>query len=49
MEKIIEEVRNAKRYLLTGQYELAFVAIQNVDDELTTRELKKEPFSATKH
>ena len=47
MEKIIEEVRNAKRCLLVGNYELAYEMLQNVDDELTTMVIKKENVKAT--
>lgn len=39
MESIIAEVRNAKQALLAGNYELAYTMMQNVDDELTQREL----------
>ena len=39
MEEIIKEVRDAKRYLLTGLYEEAYVCMQNIDDELTKREI----------
>lgn len=49
MESIIAEVRNAKQCLLAGDYEHAFEMMQNVDDELTTLELKKEIASATQH
>ena len=36
LEKIIEEVREAKQCLLAGQYEMSYEKMQNVDDELTT-------------
>lgn len=39
MEQIIAEVRNAKQCLLAGNYEQAYVMMQNVDDELTAREI----------
>lgn len=39
MEEIIAEVRNAKYCLLAGNYELAYAMMQNIDDELTTREI----------
>lgn len=42
MKNIIAEVREAKNCLLAGNYELAYTLMQNVDDELTTIELKKE-------
>ena len=41
MEKIIFEIRELKQCLLAGFYERAFELAQNVDDELTTIELKK--------
>lgn len=47
MESIIAEVRNAKQCLLAGNYELAYTMMQNVDDELTTIEIKKSDCTAT--
>lgn len=43
MEQLINEVREAKQCLLAGAYELAYEKMQNIDDELTLREIKKEP------
>ena len=40
MEGIIAEVRELKECLKTGFYERAFELAQNVDDELTTLEIK---------
>ena len=41
MEQLIYEVREAKQCLLAGNYELAYEKMQNIDDELTLREIKK--------
>lgn len=41
MENIIAEIRNAKEELKAGRYDEAYVMLQNVDDELTSREIKK--------
>lgn len=40
MEEIICEVRELKECLKTGFYERAYELAQNVDDELTTFEIK---------
>lgn len=42
MEKIIAEIRELKNCLKTGFYERAYELAQNVDDELTTAEIKKD-------
>lgn len=54
MENIIAEIRNAKEELKAGRYDEAYVMLQNVDDELTSREIKKcsnewNPESSFKH
>ena len=41
MESLIAEIRNAKEELKAGRYDEAYVMLQNVDDELTSREIKK--------
>lgn len=40
MEGIIAEVRELKECLKTGFYERAYVLAQNIDDELTTFEIR---------
>lgn len=40
MEGIIAEIRELKECLKTGYYERAYELAQNVDDELTTYEIK---------
>lgn len=40
MESIILEVRELKECLKAGYYERAYELAQNVDDELTTYEIK---------
>lgn len=41
MEGIINEVRELKHCLLAGLYARAYELAQNVDDELTTLEIKR--------
>lgn len=41
MEEIIAEVRELKQCLLTGYYERAYELAQNIDDEITSLEIKK--------
>lgn len=41
MESIISEVRELKECLKAGYYERAYELAQNVDDELTTFEIKQ--------
>lgn len=41
MEQIIYETRELKQCLLTGFYEKAYELAQNIDDELTSYEIKK--------
>ena len=41
MDGIIAEARELKYCLLTGLYERAYELAQNIDDELTTMEIKK--------
>lgn len=41
LESIIAEVRELKQWLLIGNYQKAYELAQNIDDELTTIELKK--------
>lgn len=48
MEALIQEARELKQCLLAGYYERAYELAQNIDDELTTQELKKEPVRTTK-
>lgn len=43
MEQLIQEIRELKNCLKTGYYERAYELAQNIDDELTTAEIKKEP------
>lgn len=40
MESIIAEIRELKECLKAGYYERAYELAQNVDDELTTYEIK---------
>lgn len=40
MESIIAEIRELKQCLKVGYYEKAFELAQNIDDELTTYEIK---------
>ena len=40
MDKLIYEVRNAKEELKAGRYEKVYEMLQNIDDELTWREIK---------
>lgn len=40
MEEIIAEIRELKECLKAGYYERAYELAQNVDDELTTYEIK---------
>ena len=42
MEGIIAEVRELKQCLLAGYYERAYELAQNIDDEVTTMEIKRE-------
>ena len=49
MGGLIEEVRELKQCLLTGLYERAYEMAQNIDDELTTMEIKKDQSIATTH
>lgn len=41
MKKLIIEVRTLKNCLKAGLYERAYECAQNIDDELTTMEIKK--------
>lgn len=41
MEGLISEIRELKDCLKVGMYEKAYELAQNIDDELTTIELKK--------
>lgn len=41
MEGIIAEIRELKNCLKVGMYERAYELAQNVDDEITTLEIKK--------
>ena len=41
MEGIIAELRELKDCLRTGFYERAYELAQNIDDEITTMEIKK--------
>lgn len=47
MEELIPEIRELKNCLRAGWYERAYELAQNIDDELTTMEIKKE--SAKSH
>ena len=49
MEGLILEVRELKNCLRTGYYERAYELAQNIEDELTTIEIKKDQSEATKH
>ena len=49
MESLIMETRELKNCLRAGYYERAYELAQNIDDELTTMELKKNLPRATKH
>lgn len=42
MEELIPEIRELKDCLKTGYYERAYELAQNIDDELTTRAIKKD-------
>lgn len=48
MEGIIAEVRELKECLKAGYYERAYELAQNVDDELTTLEIKTASHFLTK-
>jgi hypothetical protein len=41
VKELIIEVRTLKNCLKAGLYEKAYECAQNIDDELTTREIKK--------
>lgn len=41
MESLISEIRELKDCLKTGFYEKAFELAQNIDDEITTIEIKR--------
>lgn len=41
MGALIQEARELKQCLLAGLYERAYELAQNIDDELTTQEIKK--------
>ena len=41
MDSLIPEVRELKQCLIAGLYERAYELAQNIDDELTTREIKR--------
>ncbi len=41
MKELIIEVRTLKNCLKAGLYERAYECAQNIDDELTTMEIKK--------
>lgn len=47
MEGLIAEARELKQCLLAGYYERAYELAQNIDDELTTMEIKKDQSKAT--
>lgn len=42
MEELIYEARELKQCLLAGYYERAYELAQNIDDEITSMEIKKE-------
>lgn len=47
MEGIIAELRELKDCLKVGMYERAYELAQNIDDEITTIEIKKDKPRAT--
>jgi len=47
LKSLISEIRLAKECLKAGRYEDVYVALQNLDDELTTMAIKEESNATT--